>query len=149
MIINLHKQPTGNTCGPACIKMAHSSINGLANSESITIDDIAEMCGTDWVVGTPPDRMIKGLNELGMLFASHINAEKPFEKLKSVVDVHNICMLRTLTQGVPHWIVIESYIDNIYNVLDPWLGRIQYTEEELDKIWSVRDYYFFEVINIV
>lgn len=146
MTINYHKQPTGNTCGPACIKMAHSTINGLGDTESLTIEMIGELCGTDWIVGTPPDRMENGLKALNMKYNIHINDEKPYESLKLAIK-DNICLLRTLTQGVPHWIIIENNIDDIYNVLDPWLGRIQYTEEQLEKIWSVRDYYFFEVIK--
>jgi len=147
MIINYFKQPSGNTCGPTCIKMAHSSIKqgSLMDSEAFPIEAIAEMCGTDWIVGTPPDRMEKGFKALEMDYKIHLNDEKPYEKLKSLIDNEKITILRTLTHGVPHWIVIESYVGDTYNVLDPWLGRIQYTEKQLEDIWSVRDYFIFEI----
>jgi hypothetical protein len=37
--------------------MAQSTILGLTDSNFPTIDEIAIICGTDWFVGTPPDRM--------------------------------------------------------------------------------------------
>ena len=111
--INHYHQPTGNTCGPACIFMAQQSIK---NPDSIIdkskadfmIEEISELCETDWVVGTPPERM---------------------------------------SQGIPHWIIIEGYSDTSYDVLDPWLGVISYNESELDSIWSPRDYQFYEVLK--
>ncbi len=145
MNINYYQQPTGNTCGPTCLKMVHSSIFGLQDTTQITIEDIAEMCGTDWVVGTPPDRMENGLKALGLQYVIHVNEEKPFETLHKTIDESSTPILRTLTQGMPHWIIVASYVDEIYNVLDPWLGRIQYTKQELTNIWEVRDFFYFEI----
>lgn len=146
MIINYHNQPTGNSCGPACLKMAHSTILGLQNS-ILTIEQISELCGTDWIVGTPPDRMEIGINKLGFQYVIHSDETTPIKSLQDTINNKNIPILRTLTQGVPHWIVIESYIGEIYNILDPWLGRIQYSIQELFEIWSVRDYFYFEILN--
>lgn len=144
MNINYHQQPTGNTCGPTCLKMVHSSIF-TNNKENITIEDIAELCGTDWIVGTPPDRMEKGLKGLGLNYNVYVGDEEPFERLQNSIVNKNIVILRTLTQGVPHWVIVESFIDDVYNILDPWLGRIQYTRNELNEIWVVRDYFYFEI----
>jgi hypothetical protein len=33
----------------------------------------------------------------------------------------NIAIIRTISTGVPHWIIPVSYVDN--NINDPWLGR--------------------------
>lgn len=145
MNINYYHQPTGNTCGPACLKMAHSSIFGLQDTTQITIEDIAEMCGTDWVVGTPPDRMESGLKSLNLEYVIHVNEDNPFDGLQKIIDGHSIPILRTLTRGMPHWIIVASYVDDLYNVLDPWLGRIQYTRQELTEIWEVRDFFYFEI----
>lgn len=143
MNINYHQQPTGNTCGPACLKMSHSSISDNNNQE-VTILDIAELCGTDWVVGTPPDRMEVGLKALDLEYIIHVGEANPFESLQKAINNEGVCILRTLTQGMPHWIIVESYVGDIYNILDPWLGKIQYTTEELTKIWEVRDFFYFE-----
>ncbi len=148
MNIDYFKQPTGNTCGPACIKMA---INYFATSFDSTItpsiEKIAEMCGTDWIVGTPPDRMEKGMQELGLKYIEYVCPPRPYELLRSIIEIDHIPILRTITQGIPHWIIMDGY-NFVYpdriRILDPWLGKIEYTEKELDAIWKVRNYQFFE-----
>ncbi len=145
MNINYHQQPTGNTCGPACLKMAHSSIN--TDKQDITILDIAVMCGTDWIVGTPPDRMETGLKALELEYVVHVGEENPFETLNHCIFNNKISILRTLTHGVPHWIIVKDcqMDEEVYNIYDPWQGIIQYTKEELNEIWEVRDYMYFEI----
>lgn len=145
MIINYHQQPTGNTCGPACIKMVHSSIHGIQNSSQITIPQIANMCGTDWIVGTPPDRMENGLKSLSINYIINEGNEDPFKSIQESISCENFVILRTITKGNPHWIILDSHGDGFYNVLDPWLGRIQYTTKELNEIWKVRNYFYFEI----
>jgi ABC-type bacteriocin/lantibiotic exporter with double-glycine peptidase domain len=150
--INHYHQPTGNTCGPACIFMTQQSIK---NPDSIIdkskadfmIEEIAELCETDWVVGTPPERMSKGMRALGLKFVEYQSSPRPYELLKETINNGNIPIIRTITQGVPHWIIIEGYSDTSYDVLDPWLGVITYNESELDSIWEPRYYQFYEVLN--
>ena len=136
-------QPTGNSCGPTCIKMVGDFIKGDVGE----IDEICIECGTDWVVGTPPDRMKIGLDKLGIKYIEHISEIEPFQSLKNVIDKGNKCIVRTITDGVPHWIVINSYKGNIFNVNDPWKGPIRYNEKQLSAIWKVRDFFFFEIIT--
>jgi ABC-type bacteriocin/lantibiotic exporter with double-glycine peptidase domain len=111
------------------------------------IEEIAEVCGTDWVVGTPPERMIKGFEEYEMKYVEYIHSPNPYELLKKIIDSENIPIVRTITQGVPHWIIVNGYDDKRYNILDPWLGQIEYTQEQLDHIWSKRQYQFFEILT--
>lgn len=156
MRINLHLQPTGNSCGPTCLYMAleyfENGKNDLPFDTVIpyTIKDICNMCGTDWIVGTPPDRMEKGMKALNFKYVEHMCSPRPYELLRKVIDDEHIPILRTITKGVPHWIIITGtnfVYEDIFNVLDPWQGKIEYTEKELDKIWKVRQYQFFEVIK--
>jgi ABC-type bacteriocin/lantibiotic exporter with double-glycine peptidase domain len=111
------------------------------------IQEIAEVCGTDWVVGTPPERMIKGFENYEIKYVEYVHSPKPYDLLKKVIDSDNIPIVRTITQGVPHWIIVNGYDDKKYNILDPWLGQIEYTQEQLDLIWSPRQYQFFEIIT--
>ena len=145
MIINYHQQPTGNTCGPACIKMVHSSIHGIQNSSQITIPQIAYMCGTDWLVGTPPDRMENGLKSLSIDYIINEGNEEPFKSIQESINRESFVILRTITKGSPHWIIVDNHQDGLYNILDPWLGRIQYRTKELNEIWKVRNYFYFEI----
>lgn len=151
-------QPTGNTCGPTCIYMVWFY---LVNKDNIIyrtckdsdgfiemkydIRDIAHFCGTDWIVGTPPDRMENGMCNLGLNYVEYISSPHPYDLLRTIIDSGNVSMLRTITKGVPHWIIVNGYDENVFNVLDPWLGEIKYSIAQLDSIWKVRDYQFFEI----
>lgn len=143
MIINYFKQPTGNSCGPTALKMAHSTLFGAGPS----ILEICDFCNTDWIVGTPPDRMELGLNALKMLYIIHKEEEDPFKSLQISIHNESIPVLRTLTNGVPHWIIVNGYDSEteIYQIQDPWLGQIHYSKEKLNDIWVVRDYFYFEI----
>jgi len=136
-------QPTGNSCGPTCIKMVGDFILGDVGK----IDDICKTCGTDWIVGTPPDKMKKGLDSIGIKYVEHINEKEPFQGIRNVIDKGNVAIVRTITQGVPHWIVIISYDDENFGVNDPWLGPLTYNEEQLNEIWKVRDFFYFEILT--
>lgn len=146
-------QPTGNACGPTCLKMI---VDYFYSGINISVELISNMCGTDWEVGTPPDRMEIGMNTLNLKYVEYLKSPRPYELLKKVIDDNNIPVLRTITKGVPHWIIINGYFlvyeDNqksilVFNVLDPWLGSITYTEFDLERIWKQREYQFFEVIK--
>lgn len=152
--IKLFKQPSGNTCGPACIYMAWYHLINKNNTIQFdidmkySIDDIATLCTTDWVVGTPPEKMILGLDALKLKYVEYISSPHPFDLLKTVIDNGNIPLLRTFTQGIPHWIIVDGYDENFYSVKDPWLGEIKYNKEDLDYVWRGRDYQFFEITGL-
>lgn len=136
-------QPTGNSCGPTCIKMVGEFIKGNIPS----IEDICKTCGTDWVVGTPPDKMRIGLDNLNIIYKEHMDEIEPYQSIKNVIDKGNVAILRTITQQIPHWIVVHGYNEDTFAVNDPWLGPKEYTEEDLEGIWKVRNHFFFEVIS--
>lgn len=136
-------QPTGNSCGPTCIKMVGDFLVGDVGR----ISDICKECGTDWVVGTPPERMKIGLDKLGIRYVIHQHEIEPFQSVKNSIDKGNVAIVRTITQDVPHWIVIIGYNEESFEVNDPWLGPLRYSEEELDSIWRIRDFFYFEILG--
>lgn len=140
------RQPDGISCGPTCIKMVGDFFKG----EVASIEDICKSCGTDHITGTPPERMRKGLASLDIKYIEHIDDENPYQSLRDAIDRGSVTMLRTLTHRVPHWIVVHSYNQespNIFYVNDPWLGQLEYNEEQLEEIWRERNYFFFEVLK--
>ncbi len=153
MTIDLIKQPTGNSCGPTCLKMIHSHIdmkyiyNEGYNRPSI--EKICDLCGTDWVVGTPPERMEKGMKALGLDYIEYVNIPNPYHFIIQILEseLRNIPLLRTITKGVPHWIIVTEVINGEFKINDPWQGNITYTEEELDAVWKPRNYQMFEVFR--
>lgn len=140
------RQPDGISCGPTCIKMVGDFFKGEVSS----IEDICKSCGTDHITGTPPERMRKGLASLDIKYVEHIDDKNPYQSLRDAIDRGSVTMLRTLTRRVPHWIVVHSYNEdspNIFYVNDPWLGQLEYNEDQLEEIWRERNYFFFEVLK--
>ena len=122
-------------------------VGDFFKGEVDSIDKICKSCGTDNITGTPPERMRKGLDSLDIQYIEHMDEENPYDSLRSVIDNGSVAMLRTLTQRVPHWIVVHSYVDDMFYVNDPWLGQLTYDETDLEEIWRERNYFFFEVIK--
>ena len=148
MTINHIYQPNGISCGPTCIKMALTYlVQGRVSTFTPTIEEISEMCETDNIVGTPPDRMEKGLKALGVSYVEYSHTPRPYITLVQILNSGNVPILRTITKGVPHWIIVTKITDGQFFINDPWQGEIVYTEKELDSIWKVRDYQFFELIK--
>lgn len=153
-------QPTGNTCGPTCLYMVKHYIANAPNDLpfdvdiKFTIKDIEEMCGTDWVVGTPPDRMEKGMKTLNIPYVEHLNPPHPYKLLKSILSDGNLAILRTITRsGIPHWILAHGFTDDTFIIADPAAGPLAYKEASLDEVWSKRQHQFFEIaipnINLI
>lgn len=139
-------QPDGISCGPTCIKMVGDFYKGEVDS----IDEICKHCETDNITGTPPERMKKGLDKLGIQYVEHIDEADPFQSLRDIIDNGGVGVLRTFTHKVPHWIVVHSYDaenQHVFNVNDPWLGQLTYDEDQLDEIWKDRNYFYYEVLK--
>jgi hypothetical protein len=125
-----------------------------SDSLSDSIQHISKMCGTDNIVGTPPDRMERGMKALELEYIEYIGSPRPYELLKKVIDDGNVAIIRTITDGIPHWVVVSSYFfitrphlsEDKFKILDPWKGERLSNEKDLDKIWKQRDYQFFEII---
>ena len=149
LIIKHYQQPTGISCGPTCIMMAYQALPHYPKKQNYSIMEICDLCGTDSITGTPPARLEKGMNALGMHYTHHINSDKPFQHLKTILDNGNLPTLRTFTHGIPHWIIISGYENDKYYANDPWQGEMTYSEEELTNIWIGRHYEFYEVEMLV
>ena len=151
MTIKHYYQVDGISCGPTCLKMINDYFETEIPQEIgynfPTIEDICVMCGTDSIVGTPPDRMEKGMNALRLKYIEYQGSPRPFDLLREILEANNIPILRTITKGVPHWILIRGFIGYEFYVNDPWLGEIIYTEKELNEVWKKRAYQFFEIID--
>ena len=148
MTIKYIQQPTGNTCGPTCLKMVYEALTRHEDILEYSVDRISKICETDWIVGTPPDRMVKGMKEMGINYTEYVLMPRPYDFLRGIIKEHHYGILRTITHGIPHWIVAYAINPNYperFLILDPWLGQIEYTEEQLEQIWSPRQYQFFEI----
>lgn len=146
--IPLLQQPDGISCGNTCLKMVFDYL-GIHNN--VSIQDIVDICGTNNTHGTRHIEMKKGLeyynipNKRNKLDVD--DSEYQIKYLDSVLNNGDVFLLRTLTQGIFHWVIVCSKcVNGIYNVNDPWLGYKYYTKEEIVNIWKPRDYDGFEVL---
>lgn len=133
-------QPTGHSCGNTCIKMIYDA---LEPDNKVTIDELLIWCNTDWLIGTPPERMVLGFEKLGIEYVEKYG----FENLKESLKNDKNCIIRTITKNIPHWIVVDGYNkkENSFLILDPWLGVLSYNTQELDNVWSHRKHFYYEI----
>lgn len=127
-------------CGPTCIKMV---ANALGVGRQLTLDDIIQVCGSDPTTGTDDKKMEKGLAAAGVPF--QVGGARTAEDLATSLNAGNLIILRTLTRGIKHWIVLYRFDGQRFLAQDPWLGPLSYTPEEVVNIWKPRDYFYFEV----
>jgi ABC-type bacteriocin/lantibiotic exporter with double-glycine peptidase domain len=138
------EQPDDISCGPTCLMMLsnHYNIN-------TTIEKLTQACGTDELTGTTAEKMKKGLEYLNLNYEQFPlkNKQIAFKILDDYKNQDYFILFRTLTKGIKHWIVCDSISDK-FHIIDPWLGEYYLTHNELDKVWSPRDYDGFIVKGI-
>jgi hypothetical protein len=127
-------------CGPTCIKMVAKH---LGKGQQYSLSDITQICGSDNQTGTDDKKMAIGLKHLAIPFK--VGDAKTTFKLREALLDGKLIILRTLTRGIKHWVVVYGYKDGKFQVNDPWLGQIKYSEDELLAIWKPRDYFYFEI----
>ena len=46
---------------------------------------------------------------------------RPYEFLRQILETDNIAIIRTITNGIPHWIIVYNYdeVGNKFYILDP------------------------------
>ena len=143
--VELIKQPNAYSCGNACLKMALNKIS----KNDIDILDLIKICKTNKRYGTRHTEMILGLEHYDVDYIRNTELRTPEEQLeylKNVIDNGNIFLLRTLTLGIKHWIVICGAGENEYIANDPWLGEKTYDSDYILKIWEPREFDGFEIL---
>lgn len=141
-------QPDGISCGPTCLKMIHDHLKG----GDIDIEDLKLICGTDDIKGTTLEDMITGLNAIGIPYeAPSLETDgKAMAYLIKAINKGNPVILRTLTKGAKHWIIVTGIKGSAYHpqfeVKDPWLGEITYNTKQILAIWRPRNYHCLQIL---
>ena len=134
---HLH-QTSGINCGPTSLKMVLEYFKAKKNP---SIDELTEIMEVDVDAGTTDVRMKKGLIYCKMNHKQiKINEGEALIFLKNYVKNDRKILLRTLTRGVKHWVVVYDYKDDLFLVADPWLGKIKYNDKEIYNIWEPRNF---------
>lgn len=132
-------QEQGHTCGPTCIKM----VSDFLNVKYDHFDQIIDLCGCNTTTGTIDTGIKNALDNLGINNQQNkvtSDSESAMKFLDDLLEKGDIFIMRTLTRGIKHWIIVYGKKDNNYFIADPWLGKINYNEKEIIKIWEPRDF---------
>jgi GNAT superfamily N-acetyltransferase len=135
-------QSKGYTCGPTAMKILLDFIK----YPEVSVDYLEKVSGTDDVLGCTDVGMSKMLDHLGIKYDRIVDEteQNSFDKLDQHLKNDKV-ILRTLTKGVKHWIVVYDKIGNVYKCSDPWLGLISYDKDHINYIWAPRKYDAFLV----
>ena len=136
------KQTTGINCGPTSLKMLLDYYDSNINP---SIDELTEIMEVDMEAGTTDVRMKKGLVHCNLNHEQIKVNDDALTFLKNYVKNDRKILLRTLTRGVKHWVVVYDYKDDLFLVADPWLGKIKYNEKQIYNIWKPRNFDGFVV----
>ncbi len=141
-------QHKGYVCGTTSIKMI---LKYLKYPDNISLDYLEKITGTNDQVGCTDVFMAKGLDTLGVKYKRIVglDKEKSFEELNASLLSNKKIILRTLTSGIKHWIVVYKYDNGTYFCADPWQGKIRYTENDIISIWKPRNYDAFIILEDV
>lgn len=137
-------QEKGYTCGPTCIEMV-SKFLGVDYGH---VDDISDLCGCNPKTGTVDTGMKNALDNLGINSEQNrhtSSVEDAMDYLDELLEKGNIFIMRTLTRGIKHWIIVYGKQKDDYLIADPWLGNIEYDFEDIVDIWEPRNFDGFEV----
>lgn len=132
-------QQAGHTCGPTCVKM----VADYLNVDYSHIDELIELCGCNTRTGTIDTGIKNALDSLGVRNKQnllHKDDESAMDFLDSLLENGDIFIMRTLTRGIKHWIIVYGKRGKEYLIADPWLGKITYTRPEILEIWSPRNF---------
>lgn len=133
------------TCGPTCIKMVADFLN--INLKYNNIDDIIKLCGCNPTSGTIDSGMKSALDNLNIINLQNphrgSDGDSETKSIKLLDDIllnNNVFIMRTLTRGIKHWIIIYNKKNDKYKIADPWLGLLEYNISEIISIWRPRDF---------
>lgn len=139
--IRLFNQTKWYNCGPTALFMI---LNAL-NIKSYDIDSIEELSGTNDITGCTDENVrtfLSNLNDEKITYKRIVDKSKveSFRFINNALYNGYFVLLRTFTHGIKHWVVLSEFNDDIYLTYDPWLGVIEYTNEDIDQIWKERNY---------
>jgi len=143
---NHQYQQKAYTCGPTCVHMVADYL-GVKHGGA---EEIEQLCNCTNTTGTIDTGIKNALDTLGIpneQNTKHTDDVSVIAYLNNVLTGDDVFIMRTLTRGIKHWIVIYKYDNGVYFVADPWLGKIQYSVKQILAIWKPRNFDGFRVFK--
>jgi len=140
---NFHRfQENDYVCGTTCVQM----VSDYLNIPYKDFQELIELCQTTSLSGTTDIGIKNALDKLNINYKQNIlNKDESIQMLNSELSKNNLFIMRTLTKGIKHWIIIYGKEGNQYLVADPWLGLIKYSLRDLLNIWQPRNFDGFTI----
>lgn len=131
MRVKLIKQHDEKDCGAACLRMIMQS-----HGYHAPLMTFIEMTNTD-SSGTSVHRIIRAAENLGMEAEGLSGSMKELSEALASKEVTVPFIAHTYQDtGMLHFIVIEKIGKNNIYAADPGKGKVSYTIEEFEKIWT-------------
>lgn len=135
-------QEKSYTCGPTAVKMV---LDWLGYAD-VPVDYLERVSKTDDIVGCTDKSMSLMLDTLGVKYKRHVGEHATsWDALRSALRDGRKVVVRTLTRGIKHWIVVHGESNGVFEVADPWLGSIRYDSAQLEQIWQPREWDCFVI----
>ncbi len=129
----LVQQKTEYTCGAACVV----SLVQHLRKKRISEEKIANIMGTNAIVGTLPEQMIHGLETFGV--HAKIANQLSFNKLKRGLKAGKKYILLIQSDDDAHWVILADINGNQVTLMDPWNEYTDYqvlSRKEFLKAWD-------------
>ncbi|MES5132760.1 peptidase domain-containing ABC transporter [Hoylesella timonensis] len=126
-------QETENSCGIACL----SSIAKFYNID-FRSNDLINLRGGNFQGNTLLE-LKKIAGSIGLEANGYMCTIEELEKCSHPAILHTIN-----SNGFTHFIVSYGYMNNHFLLMDPALGVLYYTKEELNNIWATKSILLFE-----
>lgn len=127
------------TCGPSCIEI----VADLYRVKYKDFDQLEALTECNDKTGTIDTGIKKALTGIGIENKQNTEAMDPKSAIKfldEALESDNFFVMRTLTRGQKHWIVVIGKDESEYIIKDPWLGHIYYTKQQIIDIWQPRNF---------
>lgn len=137
-------QNKNHTCGPTCVEMIANYL-GVKHDGG---DAIETLCGCNSTTGTIDTGIKSALDSLGISNkqnTEYTDIDSAISLLNASIKDGNVFLMRTLTKGIKHWIIVYKFDGEKYYIADPWLGKITYSLNEIINIWKPRNFDGFSI----
>lgn len=134
MSIKLEKQPDDYTCGITCVKM----ISDFFKKGNYSVKELCQLCDFFKYLGTNSTKIKQLFTKLDIKYSTK-NIDKT-EDLKKYLKSSFVLQVIYLKDKTPHWIIIESFVDDKFKILDPYYGLMFMGDDELEYYLKYKNY---------
>lgn len=146
--IEFKRQEKWYTCGSTCLYMIYNFLcqKHYNHDSYLSIDQIGSFSKTNTQTGTVGEYVVRAFKALGVESNISVNNNNAIFEIKKDLENGNLCLLRTLTFGMKHWVLAYGINkNNLVYLADPASGPRLATLEEVNELIRPRDYEYHSI----